>query len=239
MSKPIAASNPLHLYLVRHGETPWVLTQQHTGITEVPLTTDGAHEAQELGRHLKKVRFAQVFSSPRQRCRQTCALAGLGQAAVIDADLAELNYGDYEGQRSEEIRLARPDWEIFLDGCPNGESTKELSDRADRVIARLKLLSGNIALFTHGQFGCALTARWIGLAVESAMHFTLDTASFSVLSFDHHHPDIPVVENWNAMGHELPVADTPEVAMAGGKAYWDKSTPKWDSNEPPEDLRLF
>ena len=172
------------LYLIRHGETEWSLSGQHTGRTDIPLTARGEDEARELGQCLRAIPFARVLTSPRQRARRTCELAGLGPAAEIEPDLAEWDYGDYEGQRSVDIRKGRPDWNLFRDGCPNGEMPAQVSDRADRLIARLRALDGNVALFSHGQFGCVLAARWIGLPVVEAQHFLLGTASLSILGYD-------------------------------------------------------
>lgn len=185
------------LYLIRHGETEWSLAGRHTGRTDIPLTRNGEEEARELGRRLQDIPFTHVLSSPLKRALQTCELAGLDVAPVLEADLAEWDYGDYEGQRSFEIRNERPDWNVYRDGCPGGETPAQVSNRADRLIARLCKLNGNIALFTHGQIGSALAMRWIGLAVSEAQHFTLGTASLSILSFDQHHAEVPVIKLWN------------------------------------------
>ena len=164
------------IYLIRHGETEWSLSGQHTGRTDIPLTARGEDEARELGQRLRDIQFARVLTSPRQRARRTCELAGLGPVAEIEPDLAEWDYGDYEGQRSADIRKARPDWNLFRDGCPRGEMPAQISDRADRLIARLRVLDGNVALFSHGHFGRVLAARWIGLPVSEGQHFLLPTA---------------------------------------------------------------
>lgn len=185
-------------WLVRHGETAWSLSGQHTGRTDIPLTATGEAEACELGHHLRDIRFSSVLSSPRLRALRTCELAGLGGAAEIEPDLVEWDYGDYEGLRSAEIRTARPTWDIFRDGCPHGESPAEISDRADRLIARLGALSGNVALFSHGQFGAVFAARWIGLPVAAGEHFALGPASLCILSHNPHHPKVRVIELWNA-----------------------------------------
>jgi broad specificity phosphatase PhoE len=188
---------PLRIYLIRHGETEWSLSGQHTGRTDIPLTAHGEDEARDLGPSLQHIRFAHVLSSPRQRARRTCELAGLGQAAAIEPDLAEWDYGDYEGRRSRDIRELRPDWNIFRDGCPDGESPADVSDRADRLIARLRGLDGTVALFSHGHFSCALAARWIGQPVIVGQHFWLATASLSILAYAPSHPDVPVMALWN------------------------------------------
>ena len=194
-------SNALHLYLIRHGETEWSLAGRHTGRTDIPLTRNGEEEARELSRRLPEIPFAHVLSSPLKRALRTCELAGLDTLPEIEADLAEWDYGDYEGLSSLDIRKARPDWDVYRDGCPGGETPAQISARADRLIARLLKLDGNIALFSHGQLGCVLAMRWIGLAANEAQHFTLGTASFSILAFDPHHPGVPVIALWNACAH--------------------------------------
>jgi probable phosphoglycerate mutase len=207
---PVPAN--LTLTLIRHGETAWSLSGQHTGRTDISLTTRGEEQARELAPRLGQISFACVFTSPRQRARQTCEMAGLGAEAVIEPDLAEWDYGDYEGQTSAEILTARPDWKIFLDGCPHGESPSDVSARADRLIARLRTLEGNIALFTHGHFGRVLGARWIGLPVAEARHFIIGTASVSVLGYEHGHTNEPVIIHWNTPGSanlDLPSGPTP------------------------------
>ena len=142
--------------------------------------------------------FARVLTSPRQRARRTCELAGFGAAAEIEPDLSEWDYGDYEGRRSRTFARQRPDWNVFRDGCPGGETPAQISDRADRLIARLRSLRGNVALFSHGQFGCVLAARWIGLPVIEGQHFALGPASLSILGYKPSHPKTPVIALWNA-----------------------------------------
>ncbi len=193
----------LHIYLIRHGETEWALTGQHTGRTDIPLTTNGEVEARELGRHLRDVRFAHVLTSPLTRARRTCELAGLDKITGIEPDLLEWDYGDYEGKQSVDIRKERPDWNVFRDGCPSGEMPAQVCERADRLITRLRTLDGTVALFSHGQFGAVLAARWIGLPLIEAEHFQLDTASLSIFSFNPHHPELPVIALWNAAPHNV------------------------------------
>jgi probable phosphoglycerate mutase len=137
------------------------------------------------------------------RARRTCALIGLDKVAETEPDLAEWDYGEYEGQCTVDVRRVRPDWNIFRDGCPGGEAPGQVSDRADRLIARLRKLDGKIALFSHGQFGCVLAARWIGLPVIEGPHFVLGTASLSVFGYDPDHPTVPVISLWNAFSHEM------------------------------------
>jgi probable phosphoglycerate mutase len=199
-----AESGILRLFLIRHGQTEWSLSGQHTGRTELPLTAQGEDEARQLRPSLHEIRFANVLTSPRQRARQTCALAGLELRAEIEPDLSEWDYGDYEGQRSVDIRKVRPDWNIFRDGCPNGETPAQISERADRLSARLQLLNGNVALFSHGHFGCVLAARWIGLPVIDGQHLSLNSGSLSILGNDPRHPDVAVIGLWNFTPHLLP-----------------------------------
>jgi broad specificity phosphatase PhoE len=204
MSRTTNKPTPLRLYLIRHGETEWSASGQHTGVTDIPLTSRGKDEARELGQRLRGIRFTHVLVSPRQRARKTCELAGLGAAAEVAPELAEWDYGDYEGQRSVDIRKVRPDWNIFRDGCPGGEMPPQVSDRANRLISRLRTLHEYVALFSHGQFGCVLAARWIGLHLVEAKHFQLGTASVSILGYNPHHPDVSVIEQWNTVAHEKP-----------------------------------
>ncbi len=184
-------------YLIRHGETAWSLSGRHTSRTDIPLTEHGEDEARSVGEHLRGIPFAQVLTSPRQRAEQTCALAALGPKPEVEPDLTEWNYGDYEGLHSSAIRKEHPGWNVFRDGCPGGETPTQISDRADRLIGHLRAMTGNVALFSHGQFGCVLAARWIGLPVAAGRHFPLGTASISILSYDTNHPEIPVIALWN------------------------------------------
>jgi broad specificity phosphatase PhoE len=190
-------SDPLRLYLIRHGETEWSLAGRHTGRTDIGLTINGEDQARTLIPTLAAIRFAHVFTSPLQRARQTCILAGLGASAEVAQDLAEWDYGDYEGRRSGDIRMTRPGWTVYRDGCPGGEDASQVSDRADRLIAKLQALSGNIALFSHGQFCCSFAARWIGSPVSQGQHLMLGTASLSELGCNPSHPDIRVIVQWN------------------------------------------
>ena len=186
------------LYLIRHGETEWSLTGRHTGRTDIPLTAQGEQDARHLGERLRAVSMTRVLTSPRQRAQRTAALVGLTPVAEIEPDLAEWDYGDYEGQRSVEIRRVRPEWELFRDGCPRGELPAQISDRADRLIARLRALDGNIALFSHSHFGCVLAVRWIGLPVIDGQKFLLDTASLSILGQAPTRPEVAIIALWNS-----------------------------------------
>ncbi|CAA9891909.1 Histidine phosphatase family protein [Candidatus Methylobacter favarea] len=185
------------IFLIRHGETAWSLSGQHTGRTDIVLTAKGEQDARKLGERLQATNFNHVLSSPRQRARQTCDLAGLGGAAQIEPDLVEWNYGDYEGQRTVDILKMRPDWNLFQDGAPNGETPAQVSSRAKRVIDHLKSLQGNIAVFSHGHFGRVLAACWIGLTVSEARYFLLSPASLSILDYEHNNPAEPVIALWN------------------------------------------
>jgi probable phosphoglycerate mutase len=188
---------PLRLYLIRHGGTEWSLSGQHTGRTDLALTTRGQDEARTLEPVLRTIQFMRVLTSPARRAQETCALAGLGGSAEIEPDLAEWDYGEYEGRTSPDIRQERPGWEVFRDGCPGGESVEAVSMRADRLITRAAALNGNVALFSSGQFGCSLAVRWIGLPVLQAQHLVLGTASISVLAYNPAHPDLRVIAHWN------------------------------------------
>jgi broad specificity phosphatase PhoE len=184
--------------VIRHGQTEWSLSGQHTGTSDIPLTAHGEDEARSLVPWLSVRSFARVLCSPRQRARRTCELAGLGSAVETLADLAEWDYGDYEGKRSAEIAKTHPGWNIFQDGCPGGESPAAITARADRLIASLQSLEGNVALFSHGHFSSVLATRWIGLPVIEGQHLSLSTASLSILSYAPSHPEIRVIALWNA-----------------------------------------
>jgi broad specificity phosphatase PhoE len=188
----------VRLSLIRHGETEWSISGRHTSRTDIPLTEQGEQDARQLGHTLRATTFVRVFTSPMQRARRTCELAGLTPVAEVEPDLAEWNYGDYEGLRSLDIRKARPDWNLFQDGCPHGEMPAQVSDRADRIIARLRPLEGNIALFSHGHFGCVLAVRWIGLPVIEGQHFPLGTASLSIFGYETDRSQVPVIARWNS-----------------------------------------
>lgn len=185
------------LYLIRHGETAWSLSGQHTGHSDIPLTSQGEVMARELAPLLDPVPFAHILTSPRQRARRTCELAVNGRPASVDPDLAEWDYGDYEGLTTADIRKTNPGWSVFRDGCPGGESLDAVVMRADRLLGRLRLERGNIALFSHGQFGCILAARWVQLAGREGEHFALDPASLSILGPKPGHPEMPAITRWN------------------------------------------
>lgn len=193
----VATREPLRLYVIRHGETEWSLSGQHTGRTDIPLTANGEGRARNLGKALRGIPFAQVFTSPLQRASRTCELVALEPPPQVDPDLAEWDYGDYEGRRTPDIRRDQADWNIYRDGSPHGETPAQVVARADRLIARLRALHGKVALFSHGQFSGALAVRWIGLPLVEAEHFELGTASFAILGYAAHHPDVSVIAQWN------------------------------------------
>ena len=194
-----APSPLLEIYFIRHGETAWSLTGHHTGRTDLPLTVNGEHEARDLRVRLRHLTFDHVFTSPRHRARQTCELSGWAANAQIDPDLAEWDYGDYEGRRTADIHGERPGWDIFTDGCPAGESSEQVAARADRLITRLRALSGRVAVFSHGHFGRVFGIRWIDLPIGQARHFILGTASLSVLGQGSRPTDPSVIIQWNLL----------------------------------------
>jgi probable phosphoglycerate mutase len=197
----------LRVYMVRHGETAWSRSGQHTGRTDMPLTEPGEAEAKALAPWLRGIHFGHVLTSPSRRARRTCELAGLARSVEVNPNLEEWSYGKYEGLTSSQIHDDRPDWSIYRDGAPGGETANEVSDRADHMIAHLGTLHGNIAIFTHGQFAAVLGVRWVGLPVIAAQHFLLATASLSILAFNPSHPATRAVALWNA---------TPSALRSGG-----------------------
>ena len=189
------------VYLARHGETAWTISRQHTGLTDLPLTERGEQTARRLGERLNGLTFSQVLSSPLQRASRTCELAGFKSLAELDKDLVEWNYGQYEGRRTAEIRAERPDWELFRDGCPGGDSPHDVSERADRIVRRVRDAPGNVLLFTSGHFLRVLAVRWLGLEVTvNCKFFMLSTASLSALGYEHDMTR-PVIRLWNETRH--------------------------------------
>ena len=186
------------IYLARHGETAWSLSGQHTGLTDLPLTKDGEDAARRLGKRLKGLSVTKVFTSPLQRAARTCELAGFGAVAQFDPDLVEWNYGKYEGLRTSEIQRIRPDWKLFRDGCPEGETLDQIGTRADRVVNRVRALNDNVLLFSSGHFLRVLAARWLRLEPAAGRYFVLGTASLSALGYEHDISE-PVVQLWNEM----------------------------------------
>ena len=196
------------ILLVRHGETTWSASGRHTSSTDVPLTERGEDAARFLGVQLVRWDYDLVLSSPLLRARRTCDLAGFGELAEDDPDLVEFQYGDYEGLTTAEIRRGRPDWEIFRDGCPGGESVDEVSARADRLIGRLRAVAGDVLVFSHAHFLRCLAVRWVGLDGSAARLLTLETASVGILGYNHG-LDEPVLRLWNDA--DFRVAPQPDV----------------------------
>ena len=184
------------VYLARHGETAWSLSGQHTGLTDLPLTERGEANARALGDRLRGLAFGLVLTSPLQRAKHTCQLAGFGDAAVEDRDLVEWNYGSYEGRRTAEILQERPGWQLFRDGCPGGESPADTGSRADRVLARIRAATGNVLVFSSGHILRVLGARWLGLPPGGGRYFLLGTARVSTLGYEHDKTE-PVFKLWN------------------------------------------
>jgi broad specificity phosphatase PhoE len=184
-------------FLIRHGETEWSLSRRHTGRTDLPLLPEGRKQAESLRSVLAPYSFRLVLHSPLARASQTCRLAGLGSGALIDPDLAEWDYGAYEGLTTPEILEKDPGWELWRDGCPGGESPAEVGARVDRVIATVRSTPGDVACVAHSHLLRALGARWVGLPVDGGRYFTLDPASLSILAWER---ERPVVNVWNRTG---------------------------------------
>jgi broad specificity phosphatase PhoE len=184
----------VNVFAIRHGETEWSLSGQHTGTTDIPLTDNGRRLAERLRPVLAEQSFALVLVSPMRRARDTAMLAGFGDRAVVDPDLMEWNYGAYEGITSAQIEQSRPGWLIFRDGCPGGERPEQVGARVDRVIARARAAAGEVALFAHGHVLRVLVARWIGLPAAGGQHFLLDTGTLCVLG---DYRGVPAVRVWN------------------------------------------
>ena len=195
MSEPLPVN-----YVARHGETAWSLSGQHTGLTDLPLTERGERNARRLGERLHGMNFTKVFTSPLQRAARTCELAGFGAGVEVDRDLIEWNYGEYEGRRTAEILAERPEWELFRDGCPGGESPDQIGARADRVVSRVRAVEGDVLLFSSGHFLRVLAARWLGLPPGAGRYFLLSTASLSALGYEHNRSE-PVIRLWNDTRH--------------------------------------
>jgi broad specificity phosphatase PhoE len=186
------------IFLARHGETAWSVSGQHTGMTDIPLTERGERNARQLGARLRGLTFARVFTSPLSRAARTCELAGFGTATEVDPDLCEWNYGAYEGRRTVDIHKETPDWQLFRDGGPGGESPAQVGVRADRVVARVRAIAGNVLLFSSGHFLRVLAARWLGLEAGAGRYLLLGTAALSALGYEHAQP---VIRLWNDTHH--------------------------------------
>jgi len=188
------------VYLARHGETAWSISGQHTGLTDLPLTERGERNARRLGERLAGLNFKKVLTSPLQRASRTCELAGFGPRAEVDRDLVEWNYGQYEGRTSDEIQRMKPGWDLFRDGCPEGESPTQIASRGDRVLSRLRAVEGNVLIFSSGHFLRVLAARWLGLEPAAARFFLLMTAGLSALGYEHN-LSRPVILLWDETRH--------------------------------------
>jgi len=196
------------VYLARHGETAWTISRQHTGVTDLPLTAQGEAEAVRLRQRLEGMKFAAVLTSPLKRAVRTCELAGFGAAAEIEPDLREWNYGAYEGRTSAEIHTERPDWQLFRDGCPEGESPSQIGARADRVVLRVRAIQGDTLLFSSGHFLRVFAARWLGLEPGAGRLFVLGTASLSAVGYEHDRSE-PVIRLWDEMPREQRMSPPP------------------------------
>jgi probable phosphoglycerate mutase len=188
------------IYLARHGETAWSLSGQHTGRTDLPLTECGERNARRLGERLHGLTFAGVLVSPLKRAARTCELAGFGGVSITDPDLLEWNYGQYEGCLTTDIHKERPGWQLFRDGCPGGESPEQVAARADRVVARVRAIPGDVLIFSSGHFLRMLAARWLGLDPSAGRYFMLSTASLSAVSYEHNLSQ-PAIRLWDDTHH--------------------------------------
>jgi len=229
---------PLRLYLFRHGENEWSRSGRYTGRTDLPLTARGEDAARELGVRIRSISFAHVLTSPLRRARQTCALAGLGSEPKIESDRMEWDNGDDEGRMPADILKSQPGWNLFRDGSPRGETPAQISTRADRFLARLRALDGNVAIFSHGHFLRVLAARWIGLSVWQAQHFLLNTASLSILCYEHDCTGEPAIALWNSAARET--FETEHIQRDGDtRPMKQRAIERWESEggEIPNDQR--
>jgi probable phosphoglycerate mutase len=190
------------IYLARHGETAWSLTGQHTGRTDLPLTERGERNARRLRERLAGLVFAKIFTSPLQRAARTCELAGFGINAEVDPNLVEWNYGDYEGLQTVQIHSKHPNWQLFRDGCPNGESPEQVGARADRTVGRLRDIEGDVLIFSSGHFLRVLAGRWLGLEPATGRFLMLKTASLSALGYENNLSQ-PVIQFWDDTRHVI------------------------------------
>ena len=188
------------VYLARHGETEWSLSGQHTGTTDIPLTPNGEVQARQLGERIADLKFDRVWSSPRVRATRTAEIAGLGSQVEIIPDLAEWNYGEYEGLTTDQIQARAPGWLIYRDGCPGGESVEAITERVDRFLGRLRALPGTSILISHGHMTRLLALRWLGLPVIHGKYLKIGTAALGIVGYDGDRTK-PVLELWNEQGH--------------------------------------
>lgn len=191
------------IFLARHGETAWTITGQHTGRTDIPLTERGERNARRLGKRLEGISFSQFLTSPLRRASRTCELAGFAQSVQVNADLLEWDYGEYEGRTSAQIRAIAPEWDLFRDGCPGGETPWDVAARADRVVQRVRHVGGDVLIFSSGHFLRVMAARWLGLEPAAGRYFLLGTASLSALSYEHNESQ-PAIRFWDDTRHVGP-----------------------------------
>lgn len=200
----MASAQLPRLFLARHGDTAWTETRKHTGRTDIPLNEKGIERAHQLGEQLRRFSFTKVYSSPLQRARKTCEVAGFGDKAEIDPDLSEWDYGEYEGLRTAEILKQRPGWELFRDGCPGGESPEDVAARADRFIRKIQNTPGDVLIFSSGHIIRMITARWLGLDPHMGRLFFCRPASVGVLGYEHNNRGEPIIGLWNHIAHATP-----------------------------------
>jgi broad specificity phosphatase PhoE len=189
------------LFLARHGDMAWTDSRQRTGRTDLPLNERGEEHARQLCERLRRFSFARVFTSPLQRASKTCALAGFGEVAKVNPDLMEWDYGRFEGKLTRQILKERPGWEMFRDGCPDGESPQDVAARADHFIAQVRGIEGDVLAFSSGHIIRMIAARWLGLPPGTGRFFFCRPASVGVLSFEHNNPDEPIIGLWNYVTH--------------------------------------
>lgn len=192
------SDRPARVFLVRHGATEWSVVRRHTGRTDLPLTDEGREQVKRLAVRLSGERFDRVLVSPLIRAQETVRLAGFADSAETDADLMEWDYGDYDGLTAEEIRRDRPGWTPWNGGFPGGETLEQLGERADRVLARIRDVAGDVALFGHGHMLRIIAARWLEQPPMGGSRYYLATASISVLGWER---GLTVIERWNDLGH--------------------------------------
>jgi len=185
------------LYLARHGDTAWTDSHQHTGRTDLPLNERGEEHARQIGARLRRFSFSHVFTSPLQRASKTCELAGFGAGAEVDQDLIEWDYGRFEGKLTSDVLKERPGWELYRDGCPDGEAPGDVAARADRFIARVRGMTGDVLAFSSGHIIRMIAARWLGVPPAAGRFFFCDPASVGVLGFEHDSRDQPIIRLWN------------------------------------------
>ncbi len=188
---------PRYLVLLRHGETEWTISGRHTGRSDIPLTDAGRDEARAAGERIAGMRFDRVITSPMERAVETSRLAGFGDGATTDDALLEWDYGDYEGVTTAEIQKTVPDWSLFVQGCPGGESAADVGARVDPLVDAARSGQGNWLFAAHGHVLRVVGARWVGLPPEDGVLLNLGTAAVCVLGFEH---DRPVITHWNETG---------------------------------------